>query len=335
MANRGDTGRDTFFLSTTRSLRPLFPAPNGTDAIPFVPPSRSVVERILLTDMLTLRLATKEQEMADTITAAPELIARAAPARAMTIFAHPDDAEFCCAGTLALWARQGAEITMVIITDASKGSDDRSISDEQLVVMRIAEQGRAAAVLGVTRVIRLGYEDGILQPTIALRRDLARVVRQYRPEIVITMDPDIRFGGDFYINHPDHRAAGEAALYGIFPAAGNHRFYPELLAEGLEPYKVREVWIEGMSGGPVSVCVDVTEAMEAKITALAAHVGQFAIGDVEPFVRQWTEEMGRKVGVPFAESYHRITLEQPSGAAESAEAAPLPDPSPARRGKGA
>jgi LmbE family N-acetylglucosaminyl deacetylase len=302
-----------------------------------------VVVRILLTDLLALRLATKEQEMAVTPTAVPEPIARTAPARAMTIFAHPDDAEFCCAGTLALWARQGTEITMVIITDASKGSDDRSITDQQLAAMRVTEQDRAAAVLGVTRVVRLGYEDGVLQPTITLRRDLARVVRQCRPEIVITMDPDIRFGGDFYINHPDHRAAGEAALYGIFPAAGNHRFYPELLAEGLEPHTVREVWAEGMSGGPVSVYVDVTQTMEAKLTALAAHVGQFAIGDVEPFVRQWTEEMGSKVGVPFAEAYRKIMLEQPSGAAEAAEAvaegaseaAPFPDPSLATRGKGA
>jgi LmbE family N-acetylglucosaminyl deacetylase len=258
--------------------------------------------------------------MADRLTAAPEPIARTAPARAMTIFAHPDDAKFCCSGTLATWARQGTEITMVIITDASKGSDDRAITDEQLVALRIAEQDRAAAALGVARVVRLGYEDGVLQPTIALRRDIARVVRQYQPEVVITMDPDIRFGGDSYINHPDHRAAGEAALYGIFPAAGNHRFYPALLAEGLEPHTVREVWIEGMSGGVASVYVDVTAAMGAKVAALAEHKSQFAIKDVEPFVRQWTEETGRKVGVPFAESYRRIVLARPSGAAEAAEA---------------
>lgn len=275
---------------------------------------------ISLADVPTLRLTTKEHGMADRPTAAPDPIARTAPARAMTIFAHPDDAEFCCGGTLATWARQGTEITMVIITDASKGSDDRAISDEQLVAMRIAEQDRAAKVLGVARVVRLGYEDGVLQPTIALRRDIARVVRQYKPEVVIAMDPDIRFGGDSYINHPDHRAAGEAALYGIFPAAGNHRFYPELLAEGLEPHTVREVWIEGMSGGPTSVYVDVTAAMGAKIAALAEHTSQFALEDVGPFVRRWTEETGKKVGVPFAESYRRIVLESPSGAAEAAEA---------------
>jgi LmbE family N-acetylglucosaminyl deacetylase len=135
-----------------------------------------------------------------------------APKSAMTILAHPDDAEFGSGGTLATWARQGTEITMVIVTDGSKGSDDRAITNEDLVAMRIVEQDRAAAVLGVTRVVRLGYEDGVLQPTIELRRDIARVIRQYKPEVVITGDPDGWFGGDFYINHPDHRAAAEAAL---------------------------------------------------------------------------------------------------------------------------
>jgi LmbE family N-acetylglucosaminyl deacetylase len=278
------------------------------------------MRKVLLATLSTLRFATKEDGMAENPTPAPALTARTTPARAMTIFAHPDDAEHCCGGTLATWARQGAEITMFIITDASKGSDDRTITNEQLVAIRIAEQGRAAQALGVIRVVHLGYEDGVLQPTIELRRDIARVVRQHRPEVVIVMDPDIRFGSDSYINHPDHRAAGEAVLYGIFPAAGNHRFYPELLAEGLEPHTVKEVWIEGMSGGAVSVCVDVTEAMDAKIAALAEHKSQFAIADVEPFVRRWTAETGNKVGVAFAESYRRITLERPSGIAEAAEA---------------
>lgn len=255
--------------------------------------------------------------MADTPTPAPEPTALAAPASAMTILAHPDDAEFGCGGTLATWARQGTEITMVIITDGSKGSDDRTMTDAHLIQRRIAEQDRAARVLGVAHVVRLGYEDGVLQPTIALRRDIARVIRQHRPAVVITGDPDSRFGGDFYINHPDHRAAAEAALYGIFPAAGNHRFYPDLLAEGLEPHTVKEVLIEEWGGG--NCFVDVTEAMDAKIAALAEHTSQFDIKDVEEFVRRWTAETGKKFGVPFAESFRKITLERPP-AAEAAEA---------------
>jgi len=239
------------------------------------------------------------------------------PASAMTILAHPDDAEFGCGGTLATWARQGTEITMVIVTDGSKGSDDRAITNEQLIAMRITEQDEAAKALGVTRVVRLGYEDGVLEPTIALRRDIARVIRQYKPEVIISGDPDSRFGGDFYINHPDHRAVAEAALYGIFPAAGNHRFYPELLAEGLEPHKVKELWVEEWGGG--KVFVDVTEAMDAKIAALAAHKSQFDIKDVEPFVRRWTEETGKKFGVAFAESYRKIVLEREPSLEEATE----------------
>jgi LmbE family N-acetylglucosaminyl deacetylase len=240
-----------------------------------------------------------------------------APASAMTILAHPDDAEFSCGGTLATWARQGTEITMLIVTDGSKGSDDRTITNEELVAMRIAEQDQAAAALGVTRVVRLGYEDGVLEPTIELRRDIARVIRQYKPEVIISGDPDARFGGDFYINHPDHRAAAEAALYGIFPAAGNHRFYPELLAEGLEPHKVKELWMSEWGEG--KVFVDVTDAMEAKIAALAAHKSQFDIKDVEPFVRRWTEETGKKFGVPFAESFRKITLDREPSIEEATE----------------
>ena len=256
--------------------------------------------------------------MADEPTApAAATQATAAPERAMTVLAHPDDAEFGCGGTLATWARQGSEITMVIVTDGSKGSDDRTITDAALVARRKEEQDRAARVLGVARVINLGYEDGVLQPTIAVRRDIARAIRQFKPDIVITGDPDGRFGGDSYINHPDHRAAAEAALYGIFPAAGNHRFYPDLLAEGLEPHQVKEVWVEEWGGG--TTFVDVTEAMDAKIAALAEHTSQFDIKDVEPFVRKWTAETGKKHGVAFAETYRKITLQGPQDADTGAE----------------
>src|SRR4051794_36348987 len=123
-------------------------------------------------------------DMAENPTPTP--MALTAPASAMTILAHPDDAEFGCGGTLATWARQGTDITMVIITDGSKGSDDRAITDAQLAQLRVAEQDRAARALGVARVVRLGYEDGVLEPIVALRRDIARVLRQHKPEVVIT-----------------------------------------------------------------------------------------------------------------------------------------------------
>jgi LmbE family N-acetylglucosaminyl deacetylase len=260
----------------------------------------------------------KETRMADNPAPTDQTTPAPAPARAMTILAHPDDAEFGCGGTLATWARQGTEITMVIVTDGSKGNDDRSITSEQLVVMRKEEQDRAARILGAARVINLGYEDGVLQPTIGLRRDIARVIRQHKPDVIIVGDPDNRFGGDFYINHPDHRAAAEAALYGIFPAAGNFNFYPELLAEGLEPHEVKEVWVEAWGEG--ATFVDVTEAMDTKIAALAEHKSQFDIKDVEPFVRRWTEETGKKHAVGAAEAYRKITLQRPPDAEAVADA---------------
>lgn len=242
-----------------------------------------------------------------------------APRSAMSIVAHPDDTEFSCGGTLATWAKAGAEITMVIITDGSKGSPDRSLTYAQLMAMRKGEQEAAAKHLGVARVVYLDYEDGVLQPTIALRRDIARVIRQYRPAVIITGDPDARFGGDNYINHPDHRAAAEATLYGIFPAADNHNYYPELLAEGLEPHYVEQLYITQWGEGSAVVALD-EEAMQAKLAALGEHTSQFKLSDVEPFVRERTKEASEKYGVPYVETYRRLILREPRSAKEQAEA---------------
>ncbi len=241
-----------------------------------------------------------------------------APKSAMSIMAHPDDTEFSCGGTFAIWARAGTEITMVILTDGSKGSPDRSLTYAQLMEMRKAEQAAAAKLLGVTRVVHLDYEDGVLQPTIELRRDIARVIRQYRPAVIITGDPDARFGGENYINHPDHRAAAEATLYGIFPAADNHNYYPELLAEGLEPHYVEQLYITQWGEGKTVVALD-EEAMNAKLAALGEHTSQFKLSDVEPFVRERTAEASAKYGVPYVETYRRLILREPRSAKEQAE----------------
>ncbi len=147
-----------------------------------------------------------------------------------------------------------------------------------------------------------------LQSTIALRRDIARVIRQYRPEVIITGDPDARFGGENYINHPDHRAAAEAALYGIFPAADNHNYFPELLAEGLEPHYVQSLYIQQWGDGSTVVPVS-EEAMNTKIAALAEHKSQFDIKDVEGFVREaHGGTVGEKHDQPYAETYRVLVL---------------------------
>ncbi len=242
------------------------------------------------------------------------------PASAMTILAHPDDAEFGSGGTIATWAKAGTEITMVIVTDGSKGSPDRTLTPAQLILLRQEEQARAAKILGVAHVVHLGHEDGYLQPTISLRRDIARAIRQYRPEVIITGDPDARFGGENYINHPDHRAAAEAALYGIFPAADNHNYFPELLAEGLEPHYVQSLYIQQWGEGSTVVPVS-EEAMNTKIAALAEHKSQFDIKDVEGFVRERTAEIGKKHDQPYAETYRVLVLHEPRSAKAAKAAA--------------
>ena len=152
---------------------------------------------------------------------------------AVVITAHPDDAEFTVGGTVARWAREGKTVIYVICTDGSRGSNDPKVRPEHLVAIRRAEQEAAARILGVEEIVFLGYEDGSLEPTLALRRDLTREIRRYRPDIVVCPDPTVRYYGDSYLNHPDHRAAGDAALDAAFPSAGTRYIFPELLAEGL------------------------------------------------------------------------------------------------------
>ncbi|MDY6878497.1 MAG: PIG-L deacetylase family protein, partial [Chloroflexota bacterium] len=155
------------------------------------------------------------------------------PERVMIIVAHPDDAEFTVGGTVAKWAREGMAITYVICTDGRCGSNDPEAKLDSLVAVRRTEQGSAARFLGVREVVYLDHEDGSLEPTLALRRDLTRVIRHCRPDIVVCPDPTVRYYGDSYLNHPDHRAAGDAALDAVYPSAETRYIFPELLAEGL------------------------------------------------------------------------------------------------------
>src|SRR5690242_11608387 len=167
--------------------------------------------------------------------------------RILGIFAHPDDAEFTCGGSAALWASQGAQITYVVVTNGAAGSNDPNQDLDELVRIREAEQRAACAVLGVQEVLFLGYPDGTLQPTIELRRELTRIIRQLKPDWVMIGDPTAVLYDSEYINHPDHRAAAEAGLYAVFPSAVTRPIFPELLAEGYEPHAVKELYISGTS----------------------------------------------------------------------------------------
>ena len=158
----------------------------------------------------------------------------------LTLFAHPDDTEFVCGGALALWAQAGRQLIYAFCTDGSKGSADPTMTAERLVAQRQEEQRAAARHLGCNDVVFLPYPDAMLEPTLDLRRDFTRIIRQYKPEIVVCFDPEVHYFGDSYIQHPDHRASGEAALAAVFPSARDRLTFPELLAEGLGPHNMAE-----------------------------------------------------------------------------------------------
>ena len=232
--------------------------------------------------------------------------AQSEPKVRMVITAHPDDSEFTVAGTVARWVKEGWQVIYVICTDGSRGSNDPDMPPERIAPIRHAEQCEAARILGVETVIFLNHEDGTLEPTLGLRRELTRLIRRYRPDTVITSDPSRYFNRNVYVNHPDHRAAGEAALYAIFPSAVTRFIFRELLDEGLEPYKVREIYLTG-SLEP-DAWVDITETIELKLAALKAHRSQIDPDAVDTRIREWGKELGRKYGVAYAEEFRRMIL---------------------------
>ncbi len=228
------------------------------------------------------------------------------PLRILGIFAHPDDSEFTCGGAAALWADAGAQITYVIITNGAAGSNEPNQDLAQLVRIREAEQRAACAVLGVQELIFLGYADGTLQPTIELRRELTRIIRQFKPDRVITGDPAAVFYGTDYINHPDHRAAAEAAIYAIFPSAVTRPIFPELLAEGYEPHQVKEVYIAG-DDTHNNTHIDISSTLERKIEALRCHKSQLDPGDGQ-WIRDWAAQSGKAGNLAFAEGFRVMKL---------------------------
>lgn len=227
------------------------------------------------------------------------------PKTAMFIFAHPDDIEFGVAGTAAKWARAGSQIIYVVITDGNVGSHEAGMTAEKLAEIRRTEQTAAAEVAGAECVF-LGYHDGFLQPTLELRKDLVRLIRQYKPEAVVCTDPTNFFPSDSYINHPDHRAAGTAALDAVFPAAEMSLLYPDLAAEGLAGHKVSYVFVTFSERA--NHYVDITDTIELKIEALKKHVSQLDGWEPADMIREWAAESGKKVGFAYAEGFYRITL---------------------------
>ena len=198
------------------------------------------------------------------------------PQRILVILAHPDDPEFFCGGSIARWTHAGHRVSYCLLTCGDKGTQDRSITPDALCSLRQEEQNAAAAVLGVDQVQFLDYPDGYLVPDIQLRRDITRVIREEQPDVLVTCDPTNLYVKETYLNHPDHRAAGQATLDAVFPAARDHLTFIELWRdENLEPHIVREIWIS--LPGEANVTLDVTEYWEMKLQALHHHKSQ--IGD--------------------------------------------------------
>lgn len=249
------------------------------------------------------------------------------PESAMAIVAHPDDIEFSCAGTLARWAKAGARISYVLCTSGDVGIDTPGMTRARATEIREAESLEAGRIAGASEVIFLREPDGMLQPTLDLRKKLVREIRRFRPEVILTGDPTVVLAAEDYINHPDHRAAAQAALDATFPAAGQPNLFEELAQEGLTAHKPRKVYVTVWEKG--DVFVDISETIEMKVEALRAHKSQMRDWDPAEMVRQWAAETAKGKEMTYAEAYRVVTLidektweEQRSR--QSPEAHPLP-----------
>ncbi len=227
--------------------------------------------------------------------------------------AHHDDIEFGVAGSVARWIQEeGATVTYVIVTDGGAGSNDPDLTRAALVVMRREEQIEAAAVVGVSDVRFLGYPDGSLQATLELRRDVTRIIRETKAYRVVCQDPTTVFVQGSYINHPDHRAAGEASVYAAFPSAETRPIFPELLAEGFQPHKIGELYLN-LTRQPTHYH-DISATIDLKLAALGAHVSQIGAGEdfengAKKWVRQSNRDGGKMVGVEYAEYFQVLKFD--------------------------
>ncbi len=228
------------------------------------------------------------------------------PESALVIVAHPDDIEFSCAGTIARWVQNGARIVYILCTSGEVGIAENGMTKDRATEIREAEQRAAANVIGVKEIVFLREPDGMLQPTLELRKKLVREIRRYRPEVVICGDPTIVWAGNDYINHPDHRAAATAALDAVFPAAGQPNLFQELEEEGIFAFKPRKVYVTGWNES--DLFVNISETIDSKVAALKAHKSQMKDWDPEPRIKEWAGERAKGKEMLYAEGFRVVTL---------------------------
>jgi LmbE family N-acetylglucosaminyl deacetylase len=230
--------------------------------------------------------------------------------RALVVVAHPDDPEFGFGASIASLADGGAEVYYCICTDGSQGGEDPSVPDEKLTATRYEEQRAAAEVLGVRDVVFLGFRDGYLEPNVDLRRAITREIRRFKPDLVMTHHPLRATSVPIGASHPDHLAVGEATLAAVYPDARNPRAYSELLAQGFEPHRVREVWLPGFEAA--DVFIDATPYIERKIQAVMCHTSQFAGRPVtdgdgpDKWIRDRMKQVGERAGYEYAEGFKKL-----------------------------
>lgn len=237
----------------------------------------------------------------------------------LVVVAHPDDAEFMCAGSVARWTSEGREVVYGLVTSGDKGTPDPSIAPADLAKMREKEQREVCRILGVQEVEFLRYEDGMVQNTLELRKDIVRLIRRHKPSAVVTQNPTVRWSGN-YINHPDHRNVGDATLDAVFPSARDVHMFPDLaLDEGLDAHIVEHLYL-GMRDETADVFFDVTSTIETKLRALKAHASQMRFvqsedggpmqeeQEFDARISGWLKERGAAKGIPYAETFKHFRL---------------------------
>lgn len=227
--------------------------------------------------------------------------------KVLAISAHPDDMDFGGSGTLMQWLKQGAKAAIVIATNGDKGTSDTSLTSRQLAKLRRDEQLHASTFLGLEQTWFLDYPDAHLEITQNLKEKLIRIIREYKPDAVMTFDPTMVYSLKLnYINHPDHRAIGQATIDAVFPMARDFLVFPEHQKSGLAPHKVSDIFLYNFDHP--NYYVDITSVIDRKIELLGLHESQIDTSTVEPFVRQWNAMHGQVIGTKYAEAFLHIHL---------------------------
>ncbi|MCP6726751.1 MAG: PIG-L family deacetylase [Patescibacteria group bacterium] len=229
------------------------------------------------------------------------------PKKVLCVFAHPDDVDFSSAGTLAKWSAKGSEITLLVCTDGSKGSQDLKMTSAKLAKIRMKEQRDAGKILGVKDVIFLSHKDGELFVDLKLKEDISKIIRQVRPDVVITTDPLFLYSTKRgFVNHSDHRAAGQAAIDAVFPLARDRLNFPHHEKEGIGPHKVKTLLL--VSFEDAEHYEDITKTISKKIEALQQHRSQVGGNDFAQRMRERSKMFSKKSGFQYAEGFKKIDL---------------------------